>query len=617
MALLLCAGSVAGAQEVLLPLQSGPVRGSSAKAGGDTLQMPFFDDFARKAAFPSAARWLDGGATVADGVRLLPPTVGVATLDAVDAEGRLYAAADAGPSPADTLCSKPIALGGSTVADSIVLSFYYLPGGGKGDLWQRVGDAPEAADSLMLDFYRTEDSTWVTVWSRGGVGVDSLLDETGWEWQYVAIAITDSTFLNDGFAFRFRNICSVTSSTKPGMAGNCDYWHLDYIMLDDGRSSAGVPEFHDVAFVETAPSMLTNYRAMPARQYRNDEMVPELGMTIVNLFGSTLTTQYGYAVIDDSGDTLYHYDGGFENAPPFLPDGNFQEAPVHAAPPVGFSFPEGTEMREYEVVHVVREGVDGDDHGDNDTVSFRQVFANYYAYDDGTAENGYGLTSTASKVYLAYRFDLNVEDTLTAVDMVFNRSIGDENEVVPFNITVWRSDDEGNPREVVYRDQTSRHPEFDGIDCYVRYVLEHPVVVNGSVFVGFEQGNNYFINLGFDRSIDVSDRIYYLTGTAWQRSILSGALMMRPYFGVGATVGIADAAETREWNLYPNPADAYVRIDGCEGTVAVCVYDMAGRQVAMAHEGIIETKGLPAGVYVVRCVDRQGNAGIKKLIIKH
>ena len=45
-----------------------------------------------------------------------------------------------------------------------------------------------------------------------------------------------------------------------------------------------------------------------------------------------------------------------------------------------------------------------------------------------------------------------------------------------------------------------------------------PVVVSDSVFVGFEQANNYFINLGFDRNNNASDRIYYLTGTCGSRA---------------------------------------------------------------------------------------------------
>ena len=605
-------------QEVLLPLQTGPVAMPDTKEVSQPVDLPFYDDFARPVTQPSVERWQPhGGVVLSPGTGVLPPTVGVATLDAIGADGRLYDGAASGRFAADTLCSRRIALDSLTASDSVVMSFFYLPGGGRGDLWRRIGDVPEPEDSLMLDFYRAADSTWVTVWSMEGTEVDSLVAHTGRDWQYVAIAITDTSFLNDDFAFRFRNYCSETTTSKPGLTGNCDFWHLDYILVDRDRSTLNEPEFRDVAFVASAPSLLSAYQAMPARQYRSSDMADSLGMIITNLYGSTLATQYYYAILDSIGDTLYRYDGGYENAPPFLPDGSYQPSPAHAAPVVGYAFPEGDTPAVYTVVHMVREGVGGDLHQDNDTVRFRQVFDNYFAYDDGTAENGYGLTSTASRVYLAYRFDLNVEDTLTALDLYFNRTLAGENEMVPFNIMVWCNDG-GTPGTVLYRDGTSRHPVFAGLDEYSRYMLERPVVASGSIFVGFEQGNNYFINLGFDRSHDVSDRIYYLTGTVWQQSILSGALMIRPCFGSAATVGVAEWNEKSEqWKVFPNPASDYVSIEGLPVGNKVEIYDAMGRMMYSANNYRITVAHWPSDVYMVHCVTPQGMVGIKKLIIKH
>lgn len=607
----------AGAQEVLLPLQTGSVARMAAKSADTALTLPFFDDFAATEGSPSPARWCPGGAMASDGARLRPTTVGVVTLDAIDAKGQLYDDASTSIFPADTLLSRRIRLDSLTPADSVVLSFYYLPGGGKGNLWERVGDAPEEIDSLFLDFYRAVDSSWVTVWSRGGTTVDSLISATGMEWQYVTVALTEMGFFDSMFCFRFRNHCSLPITEKPGMAGNCDYWHLDYILLDSARRSTGAPEFRDVAFVDPAPSMLKIYRAMPARQYRAADMADSLEMTITNLFSSEVASQYLYSIVDELGDTVYQYNGGYENAPPFLPGGNYQTASAHATPSVNYSFPEDTTTRTYTIVHMVREGVSGDTHRESDTVRFSQVFGNYYAYDDGTAENGYGLTSTASHVYLAYRFDLNVEDTLTAVELYFNRCYDGENEMVPFKLAVWSNRD-GHPGELLYSDHTSRFPQFNGLNKFCRYVLEHPVVVNGSIFVGFDQGNNYFINLGFDRQSNTSDRIWYMTGTEWQQSILSGSLMLRPGFGASAMVGIAEPREEHvTWVVYPNPASEWVNIEGVPEMTPVMVYDMTGRQVAITRDNRLRVADLPEGVYVLRCLLGNGAMDVKKLIIKH
>ena len=602
------------AQEVLLPASWTPASARvEAKSGGAALQLPFFDDFAADNGPLAADRWEAGGATAGAGFGLLPPTVGMLTLDAIDGDGNFYPQATTSLFGADTALSLPIRLDSLTVADSVVMSFYYLPGGGSGNLWERMGDAPERNDSLFLDFYAAADSQWHTVWRRGGTSVDSLEAVTGRKWQYVAVAISDSMYFDSSFRFRFRNYCSLESGGKAGMTGNGDQWNIDYVLIDSNRSVVAEPEFRDVAFVSQAPTMLKHYRAMPARQYRSAEMADGLEMTITNLYSSALATHYGYVIVDDSGDTVYRYDGGYENAPAFLPAGTYQSTPAHAAPAVEYSFDEGNDERGYTVIHTVREGVGGDVHGANDTVCYRQTFANYYAYDDGSAENGYGLTSTASRIYLAYRFDLNVQDTLTAVDMMFNRTLGAENEAVQFYITVWRAEN-GVPGTVLYRDEARRHVVAGGFN---RYVLEHAVTVDDSIFVGFEQVGNDYINLGFDRSYNTADRIYYLTSTMWQQSILSGALMLRPCFGSTATVGIGDVVRDLEWRVYPNPASDVIFVDGVPVGSRVSLYDCTGRVVKDNAKLPLATDGLVDGLYLIRIVTPAGDCRAEKIIVQH
>lgn len=602
------------AQEVLLPA-SWQHGAPQAKAAATEVSLPFFDDFSDYCGAPAADRWAGGGAMVNTGFGQKAPTVGMLTLDAYDGEGRLYPQASTSLFPADTVTSLPLRLDSLTAADSVVLSFYYLPGGGSGNLWERVGDTPEEQDSLFLDFYAAADSQWHTVWCRGGVSEDSLVAQTGRSWQYVAVDVSDSMYFDSAFRFRFRNYCSLQDNGKPGMAGGGDQWNIDYVVVDRGRDTAASPEFRDVAFVEPAPSMLAHYRAMPARQYRASEMAGSIKMTIANLYSSALATQYGYAVVDAEGDTLYRYDGGYENAPAFLPGGTYQTAQAHAAPTVGYTFETGDAPREYTIVHTVREGVGGDAWQQNDTVRFVQTFGDYYAYDDGTAENGYGLTSTASRIYLACRFDLNVQDTLTAVDMMFNRTFGAQNENIQFYLTVWQADGNGKPGTVLYKDGARRRPTTGGFETYA---LEHAVTMDGSIFVGFEQVGNDYINIGFDRNNNSSDRIYYLTSTEWQQSILSGSLLIRPRFGSSA-LGIAAVGDRNSIVLYPNPATDVVRIGGLEEGAVMQIIDLYGRVVLSTRTAASGTdvSALASGMYLVRVVSQSGERYYNKLIIRH
>lgn len=608
------------AQEVLLPLQQGTAQMRPQSKTTTALQLPFFDDFATGAL--RADHWLPGGASTSFDVSPLAPTVGTATLDALDVNGQLYGHASTGVFPADTLCSSPIDLGNLTVDDSVVLSFYYLPGGGFGNMWERVGECPDPQDSLYVDFFSPSDSTWVTVWSHEGISVDTLMSRTGRAWQYVVLPLNATRWFDSNFCFRFRSHASLEESPKAGRMGNCDYWHLDYVQLDRGRELSTTPESRDVAFAAPAPTMLREYRAMPYRQYSTQAMAPMLEMKIVNLYSSALASHYAYTVTDTAGTVLYVYDGGFENAPAFEPEGNYQTSPMHANPAVTYTFPAMTAPAEYRIVHTVREGTGGDLFPWNDTVRYRQVFGNYYAYDDGSAENGYGITSTASQLYLAYRFDLNQADTLTAVDIWFNHTKDEGNEAIPFYVTLWKNTDDGTPGEVLYRDEERRFAQTGG---FARYILEHQVVVDGTVFVGFEQTGNDYLNLGYDRSLNTADRIYYLTGTEWQQSILSGSLMLRPCFGASAAVAIPDLGkQTFGMAVYPNPASDRMIVSGLPQGSRIQLYDCQGRlcksesQLYTNGDKItLVTAGLPEGLYLLRAVALDGTANTVKLIIKH
>ena len=606
------------AQEVLSPVQWMPVRPAVApKTQPTAINLPFFDDFASGTLSPML--WQQGGgAQVMPDVSPLAPTVGTLTLDAIDAAGNLYEQASTSLFPADTATSLPLRLDSLSPSDFVLFSFYYLPGGGYGNMWERVGEAPGSQDSLFLDFYRAVDSTWVNVWNCAGVSVDTLVARTGISWQYVAVRVTDSAFFDSTFRFRFRNYASLESTPKAGKAGNCDYWHIDYVRLyaEDSvvTSSLTGPYVRDIAFAAPAKSFLQEYRAMPYRQFTASDMATATEVKITNRYSSQLASRYAYSIQDSNGNELYLYDGGYENAPAYYTDnGTYQTSPAHATPPINYCFPSMTAPETFTIVHTVREGAGGDAYGQNDTVRYLQEFANYYAYDDGTAENGYSLTSPSSPLSLAYRFDMNVEDTLTAVDLYFNSTLNDANAAIPFYLMLWSVGSDGRPSEVLYRDQERRRATTGG---YHRYVLESPTVVSGSVFVGFEQVGNDFINLGFDRSLNTSSRIYYFTDSLWRQSFLSGSLMMRPCFGSAATVGIEEhQAENIEWTIYPNPASETVNVNG---EVAVMeLYDMQGRRMAVSRRPVMEIGQCPEELYLVRVITPEGQQHCAKLIIKH
>lgn len=136
-------------------------KAAPASARVAALHLPFVDDFSNYTGTPDPTLWQDRYAYVNRSFGLMPPTMGVVTLDALDENGRVYAHADNAGFHADKLTSQPIRLDYNfsgnhqmSAADHVYLSFYYQPAGGtlSGLEWERVGNRPEGRDSLVLEF---------------------------------------------------------------------------------------------------------------------------------------------------------------------------------------------------------------------------------------------------------------------------------------------------------------------------------------------------------------------------------------------------------------------------------------------------------------------------------
>ncbi len=165
----------------------------------------------------------------------------------------------------------------------------------------------------------------------------------------------------------------------------------------------------------------------------------------------------------------------------------------------------------------------------NDTIHLRQELSNYYSYDDGSAEAGYGLNAAGAK--LAYRYDLIGADSLRAIRMYFNPMANQPPSLPPdegsFLLTVWTS---LNPEVIQHQNFSFSSPEYrmDGIDKFVEYELDSVIRVEGTIYIGWTQTNAAAMNIGFDRNRNNKTKIFYKTGNSFNNTSFNGSLMMRP-----------------------------------------------------------------------------------------
>ena len=565
-------------------------------ATSDTLELPFFDDFSASYIYPDSSKWSDRYAYINNSCAKNQISIGVATLDALDQYGKVYATLPIGMSDvADYLTSKPINLQ-RNASDSIYLSFFYQCGGN--------GNMPEYRDSLVLQFYSVDNDEWRSVWRAAGGELMTTFEQ-------VLLPIKDSMWLKKGFRFRFLNYVSISSNYEPSWQSNVDQWNLDFIILDANRTCNDTI-IEDVAMIRNVGPFLKDYTAVPWKHFLEkgrSAVYDSITFSYVNLQDATHNINRQYDVFDkDETSSLipsrtyidYHCGDDSENI-----GANEEEKYTKK---FCYFFNEESYLSEDSAKFLIRANIKTDVaqvreyYRWNDTVRFYQDFKNYYAYDDGSAEKGYGLSGQGTaNASLAYRFEPYMTDTLFGVYIYFNRTQGDGN-VKYFYLTVWE-DNNGIPGDTIVSRLGVRPSFSNEINGYVYYPLDTAVVISGPFYVGWIKTTNDMLNCGLDMENNARNKIFYNVSGTWENSIISGALMIRPVFGyeVRDYASVPATPITETCSIYPNPASTEINIDGSAEFSSVMIYDSLGRLVMQSDSNnVINVSALPEGTYFVK-----------------
>lgn len=518
----------------------------------DTLDLPFLDDFSYAGYYPDPHLWSDRHVFRNNDMAIRPPSQGFVTFDGLDSSGRPYDnSALSATGRADFLTSLPLRLGAYTAADSLVLTFSYQPAG-----WS---ESPEPSDSLILEF-RSNSGSWNRVWFVNGSTVQPF--------RYAVIALSDPQYLYDGMRMRWVNHGSLT--------GLVDCWHLDYVLLNSGRTMSDTL-FNDIALVQTNATYLRPYRSMPLSHFLADTtrfLNPTHGVGIVNNGGS-VSYNRAYRVFDQISSVPL-----FTSPPlPSLTLGTLSSSVLifqrFAVPtPVGDSM---TLRIEYSVQSA------GDRLTRNDTMSESVKLWNEFAYDDGTAETGYGINVIAGSC--ANKFWLSRPDTLRGVWMYFTQAAANASNEL-FVLKVWSQIQEGGRAATeIFRSSIPYRPRYgDSIGHFQYFAINPPLVVQDSFYIGWQQETPGLINIGLDRNDTlVRYNRWFNTQGIWEESSIAGSWMIRPVMGgpfrYPAHVKPNDAL-SKSWTVYPNPLpreNPIISIVGYGVLQSIQLWDATGR----------------------------------------
>lgn len=578
--------------------------------GGGSLTLPFFDDFAHYTlptddpAIPQEwQRWADTMVYINDVMAVSPPTIGVATLDGLNGRGYPYNFVDEfSHGHADTLTSLPINLQGYTAADSIYLIFHYQGGG--------IANAPEEEDSLMVDFYSPfGGGQWFPKWSIPGAAADTFVR--------VMLPITEPEFFFDGFQFRFRN--------KSTLSGAWDQWHIDYVQVESDIIAAEFTYGNQVSMQYPSYTLLNEYSAMPWTHFISNPtayMADSLKAYENNL-GNTanITTRYS---ISYQGNTFVgpNQDNNTNN-------NSFREI-TRTLSLEGFVY--DTEVNDTCAVFDVCTYIfPVDTNLDNDTTCFQQVFNDYYAYDDGSAERSYAVDALGGRMAMKYRTE--VADTLLGIYVNFLPS-GIDNSTQSFLLRIW--DDGGSePGAEIAENFTFHYPryyndEIGDYNVFSYYPFDNPVPMEtGNFYVGFVQSEEIGIRVGNDKNTDNNGvKLFYSLGATntWQQSETTGSLMLRPVFKSGKSGVWNNVTELSKevGTIYPNPFQDQLSIPfGEENTpYLLSIIDITGRTVY--SEKVISSSmfnwNLPAltnATYILQVTSQKTGNTSHQTVVRH
>ena len=602
------------------------------------VDLPFFDDFSysQKQTYPSPKLWADDNVFVNSSYADSVISIGVATLDAADKYGDIYAV-DNSVTPSDTLTSNYIRLG-NYMSKPVFLSFFWQAGG--------KGEVPDQSDTLFLEFYDSIGAVWDSIWFVTGNSSDDSVKLNTHIFTQQVIKIEDK-YKTDNFRFRFRNYTTLSPKSVLGREGalsNMDYWHLDYIQIKQTADADNMANLNDIMFTEPLQSSLVEYTAVPWEHYG-----------ITNRFKTTNKSPVSFRVYypnENPSDKISvnrrHQILGFNNQ--ILEEGtglDANEDPFsYAVYKEDFINNDIAEDNDGKVVFrsfLEANNLPGNQLV-NDTLYRTEEFDSCYAYDDGVPELGFGVSGEGAYLaQIAIKFSPYVNDysidTLTGLQIYFNKTRGSANtgKDYEFRLAVWGYGSSGKPGALIHANDeyNTEQPDFESSEGndFQYYKFDSLLLIRDTViFVGIIQETSNFLNIGYDVNNDKRHKLYINTSNSWYKvdSTLQrpGTVMIRPVFGKYIVPAEEKAAgKNKQLVITPNPAQQNITLklaDDKNNEISLSekwqysIYDCTGKLLlknTYAYSDI-DISFLNKGIYFVHILNLNSHVAFQNKLIK-
>lgn len=605
-------------------------------ATGDTLQLPFFDNFnfRENDNQPLLSLWqANSGVYVNNHYPVNQPEFNVATFDGLNAKGQAYNWVEAlinnnlsKSGVGDVLISKPIDLSRYTDSSKIGLSFIYQLGAVDSGLFPLVGRG-----YLLKLYFLDKKGKYNLIFPTSIEDSILLTYKTTTPFIDKFIAIKDTNYLYKGFRFKFEITGSTTS--------NLDMWSIDDVYLDSNRVDANIP---DIGFSSTPSPILKKYNAIPFRHFKNT--------------GSTFLNDSTYSIINNIAlnDTLFidpdtvrieemisntliqekrSENNDFPNAGiinpktqfklPFVLDKNNLQTKLNSLNQTSAVLKNTFKFKR----NAFQFGTE------NDSISKTTYLDQYYAYDDGTAEIAGGAGGENQYAQIACKYDLLEDDTLTTIYIHFPKyTYNHTGENITIKVWKFLNNVSGAKADSLLFTNFYSITYVDTLMYgFHAYRLDKDILLSkGTFYIGLEYTSPKRLYIGIDVSNNSMSNCYTnLNYNGWSQSFtqyydIKGSLMIRPKFGTKKDlIQAIHEPITRNKNsfensfiLYPNPTQGNITIESIEPIQQLSIYSIQGTLVESIETKAIKeytynTSNLEDGIYIVKINSISGTVSKK------
>jgi len=488
------------------------------------------------------------------------------------------------------------------------------------------GSPFDGSTALTTKSKNALNGAWNELWSISSDGL------TASSFTKYIVPISKS-YLRKGFRFRFVNYASL--STDLSHARNEDQWNLDEVTILSNHTSSF--EEPDLKLRNVDASIYDDYSSVPYNHVFNinEESIQSYLTYDIKSTDSLLRKVDWFMTVQDEGtkkNSLIKKPFGNEDIPSLF--AKLDTLNFNGSISLYDMFLQNADSTvnkysdfDIKMFYTDNESPLHEDYRWNDTVRIRQSFYNYYSYDDGSSEAGWGIRGV-EYAQVAYKFTTYKRDTLNSILIYFNQTLNTTDPT--FNLCVW-ADNKGKPGKLLAQQSGEYINYAKGVNLFSLYPIKTESIIdttnklifdrNQTFYIGWIQPQDILLNVGVDLNKTVKKKLFFKTGLDWQESLITNPIMLRPVFDKNPNI-VKVTEITKHSNdllIYPNPTTGICTIAIADKDISgfeIVVKTVLGQEIRRQKaDRMLDLSDLPNSLYYVSLISTTGEIKTGKLII--